>query len=1261
MISNLRSRQFKHPVLIGMSLGLVGALGANGLRAEVAQAPLSSETEVVGNLILMPSTEWSVVTRPANAGEYTYTGSYGGYFDSAKCYRYVYTTDESGRHFEPVGPRVAEGCLGAQWDGRYLNWVSAQLIDPLRQALTGGYRVVDTPDETWLEKADHAFTTDELFPARRIPEGVSTNSTLVNQLTPANWSELKARVYGLGAKMYFTATGQIDSATSAIAYDPGNASHLLQRASGNSSGDESVIYEVSMRVKVCVPSAGLEANCVRYSQGFKPEGLLQKYSSKLRYSVFSQINNGSTLTGASGGMDHAPDGGVLRARQKFIAPSYPQPFGPPLANSAAEWDAVTGIHVSNPDSADAVATGAGIQHSGVLNYLNKFGQMKTGRSAKSENNVSELYYAAVRYMRHIGNVNEFSALSSDPIIRHQQADGFPVIQQWEDPLIYRCQNNAVLGIGDTNTWRDKNLPGDTSAAGEIWPKPTQVAADMDYDVIEAMKVIWQLQGRSLAEAETLAKASSHGPASQYNSAYIAALAYRANTTDLRPAGAKNALEGLQTLRTFWVDVSASTTDLHRNQYVLATRYGGSPPGDGYQPFPSGSWNPYGYWNVLWGDLLENIADSTVRRPKTYFLAPDATRMTSSLEQAFSMISQPKQRPGSTLAAGYISEPEVVGHRVSTRFFSTSYRPGSWAGDLTSYTITPASPPTSQWSAAAWLDYDKRETNTFTNQNGKLVNFEWSQLDDKAKAALKNSDVVSYLRGNRTKDGLDGFRRRTSSLGAIINSAPILVGVPNRRKYHGRQFVGADDYPKFAISLSGRGVLSNNTPPYPAVFVGANDGRLHAFNAFTGQSLFSFVPRTVITEKLYAYTQEGYEHRYSVDGELTVADVFFKDKGWRTVLVGTLGRGGRGVYALDVTHTHAPELLWEVGHDKILELGAVIGKPMIAQVANGEWRVVFGNGPDSKEGNSALISIDLAQGEHAVIKLDDSGIGAAGAQPWDADNDGFSEIAYVGDLGGGLYRVNLIDNTSVRLFSARQGGAAQPISSTPLITRNPADGSTWVFQGTGALLERKDLSDTRTQSWYGLRDRGQSIGGRNGLSVTRITAETAGGGRVIDKKVAAGQDGWVIDLTSPSSGPRGERMIVSNQFSGRALLGTTRIPDASDPCNPAGSGYQMAIDPFTGGRLDNSFFDMDGDGMVGNAGDLLPGSDGVPTPSSGYLVQQGSNALQHIILQDGMHSGWLGGTGEDGSVWGVVTNPIGNRVRRVGWRELLLMKQGDRYP
>src|SRR3546814_5031566 len=85
-------------------------------------------------------------------------------------------------------------------------------------------------------------------------------------------------------------------------------------------------------------------------------------------------------------------------------------------------------------------------------------------------------------------------------------------------------------------------------------------------------------------------------------------------------------------------------------------------------------------------------------------------------------------------------------------------------------------------------------------------------------------------------------------------------------------------------------------------------------------------------------------------------------------------------------------------------------------------------------------------------------------------------------------------------------------------------------------------------------------------------------RVIDENETMDKSGWYIDLLTKGSTREGERMVVPNFFQGMTLVGTTRIPDSSDVCNPSGRGLVMAIDPFTGGRLSQGFFDVNGDGV-----------------------------------------------------------------------------------
>src|SRR5699024_3525329 len=126
-------------------------------------------------------------------------------------------------------------------------------------------------------------------------------------------------------------------------------------------------YMVSVRVKVCDSSVGLEGNCKKYSNGWKPEGLIQKNSDRIRYSVLGYLNDD----------DMKRDGGVLRAAQKYVGPERLVPGTGLEDNPNKEWNPTTGVLYTNPDPTDAANTPGTVTNSGVINYINKFGQLNT--------------------------------------------------------------------------------------------------------------------------------------------------------------------------------------------------------------------------------------------------------------------------------------------------------------------------------------------------------------------------------------------------------------------------------------------------------------------------------------------------------------------------------------------------------------------------------------------------------------------------------------------------------------------------------------------------------------------------------------------------------------------------------------------------------------------------------------------------------------------------------------------------------------------
>ncbi len=1223
------------------SLAVVGALLATlsgGLSAsiEVAPSPLFLGSNVPGNLLLTPSVEWPTINSIANLGSYNSASKYTGYFDEAKCYQYQYDGTESNRHFYPTRVVAGHDCsaVAKEWSGNYLNWAATQTIDPFRAALTGGLRVRDTVTETFIEKARHDGQGGTgIYPNRTLSSGMSAATAATS-----NWGQMLTRINDLGNKMYFTrgdnrpsGSQSIDGSPTVTLYDPTQVNHIHPSGNinGSSSTNDAKIYEVSMRVKVCVPGL-LEANCKAYGANYKPEGLIQQYQDRIKYGIFGYLNDHTTNR----------DGAVLRAQQKFVGPTTYHPTAGEAANPAREWDPATGILYQNPDAADATSTttlvGSTISNSGVINYLNKFGQM-TSKDHKNLDPVSEMYYAAVRYFKKQGNIPEYTNMTGTATEKYQFADGFPVITAWNDPLAFRCQANVILGIGDANSWNDKNLPGSSLTTSEP-TKPALVTADTTVNVVTATNKVSLLEGYN--------PAFSNNPfTGRNNSAFIAGLAYDSHTVDIRPPGPRE-LSGMQTISTHWVDVREAQLlePKRRNQYYLAAKYGGFRVPAGYQPYVQTAALPQGLWHA---GPLTDVTSANVNprelRPDNFYEASNANQMVASLTTAFARIASEIRGTGASFGA---SSTRL---QNGTTLYQSSYFSNSWRGDLTAYPLDQyGNLQTAAWSASDQLNSRVWTTRTIYMESGGIVKpFLWANLTAAQQAVLGSDKVVDYLRGERASElpSAVGLRPRTGVLGDIVDSQPVYVGPPNPFLYAGATFSGAASYPAFATAQAARA---------PIVFVGANDGMMHAFNANTGAEVFGYVPKAAISADLKAFTTPGYEHRYTVDGELTVANVYV-GAAWKTILVGTMGRANQpGIFAIDVTNPNSVSKIWDYTSATVPALGNNLGKPIIAQVADGDWRVVLGNGVNSSTGKAQLIMISLSSG--AVTNVDLGGSpdnGLAAPTVWNSDTDQFFDRAYAGDLKGGMWRINglgTVTPTFTKLLAATDGTLAQPITAAPLVAVRPYSTETWLFFGTGRYLGDGDLSNKDVQSWYGIKDTNTLISRSVDLVQRSIIAEAptvVGGvvGRGISEGTAAElatKKGWYLDLKPPSPGlAEGERMVVPNIFLGLSLVGVTRIPEGADPCSPGGSGYVYQIEPFTGGRLPGSAFDTNADGVVDSQDTVGP--DAVPV--SAVKLETGGNNV--IAVGNRLY-----GTLDDGSTFTPVPPPTAQSINRVNWREVI---------
>lgn len=420
---------------------------------------------------------------------------------------------------------------------------------------------------------------------------------------------------------------------------------------------------------------------------------------------------------------------------------------------------------------------------------------------------------------------------------------------------------------------------------------------------------------------------------------------------------------------------------------------------------------YGGFNDINGDKLPNAAAEWDNFnnitgsagadgiPDNFFFVTNPLGLEKSLDKLFNSILQ------AAAASAVAANSSKL--NTSTRIYQAVFNPSDWSGKMLAFSVDPvtgAPNNTQDWDGA---QESLNATDVVPNNRVILsfnkgvasgapqgIKFRWpSDATSPSTTELSASQITAlrlnpttlvadplpspyvaasdpgnmrleYLRGIGTNEGLfsTSYRRRlTTKLGDIINSNPNFVAPPNAG------YAGTS-YATFTQDYKNR---------KPMLYVGANDGMLHGFNACgpttetnrpsacgtdkLGAELLAYVPSSVY-RNLSKLTSRTYSHEYFVDGSPVVADAEFSVRGaanrWRTALVGGLNRGGQGIYALDVTDPsrftegNASSLvLWEFTDADDPDLGFTFGTPAIRQMANGKWAAIVSGGYNNTQGTS----------------------------------------------------------------------------------------------------------------------------------------------------------------------------------------------------------------------------------------------------------------------------------------------------------------------
>lgn len=585
-----------------------------------------------------------------------------------------------------------------------------------------------------------------------------------------------------------------------------------------------------------------------------------------------------------------------------------------------------------------------------------------------------------------------------------------------------------------------------------------------------------------------------------------------------------------------------------------------------------------------------------------FLASNASELTVALRQAIEMIRE---------ATYSFSLASVSSQRTQdeNHLYEASFQPMNndpfWLGHLKKYSINNDGTIGSVvWDAGNVLQSTQAgNRNIKTYKSGTLIAFTTDYItpsDLEVSTTAERDAIVGYIRGE------SAYNPDSWKLGDIFHSNPVTIGTPSSFYEDLRDTNNA-----FATFRENNVRTSANGRRI--VVVGSNDGQFRALYTANGQEAWSFIPPNLLPKlKNIAHSSHptGLLHQYFVDGPVTVADAWLGSgsgtsksaSDWKTLLIFGLGRGGNttlwssssscdsnfsnsysatyqyycGYYAFDVTDTLNPIFKWKISPSS--SLAPYLGQPWsrfaVGRVkinGNEKWVGFVGAGYNASDCASGRGCDTRGKGFYVVDVIDGSVLWSYTRENnpnmnyslpgspaiADTDNDGFIDTAYIGDLGGSIWRFKFCTNAQGStcstsdwsggyLFQASTG-VIRPIFSSPAVAKD-LNGNIWVYWGTG---EKTDPTAANAQEkFYALKDNDRTTT-YNINDLDNITSSTY--------TDAPNKKGWYINITGS-----GEKILSDAAVFGGVVYFTTYVPPSGgDPCSQAGSAKLYGINFITG--------------------------------------------------------------------------------------------------
>lgn len=1261
-----------------------------------------------------------------------------------------------------------------EFSGNMLNWATMSSIDIFRQALTGGnraatmqttdaaYQLGDAPDATYLRRAKIQWGQNVnhfVWRAIYLPDN------LLKRVMPAQYAsdDINQFIsYRTGQHDQYDVVRSSPGGWATKNLGEGNAviwvdnndffvnfrrRFAFKQCSKTAWGGCSTYATPVNRalpiksrympyqavVRVCDDADSAQTygtnhpttsiQCTQYpNKKYKPTGLMQERAGDMRFGALGYVNVNNKII----------NGGVLRARMKsllgetaIITPrdNTISDKNPMRATGTvplgAEIDSTTGQFVVNPDVADAKQSK--VPNSGVINYLNKFGDYA---GYKTNDPAAELYYVAQRYLRNAGFPDEYLSfyatnptygtsrtyqmselINGESETAKQWKDNFPIILDWDNPLVVSsvdnvrenaCRPNQIILIGDTNTHYDVDLPKyDNSNVQNIETPRIEVKdPEKSVDVTSLASTVLDTEGVGAYKPSNLGASNSR--------AGFPALAYWGHINDIQKG-----LVGKQIINTFAIDVvEDGKYKENTNTYYLAAKYGGfaydkdrtvNDDGTPYIPLPTerSSWTD---------DPVGKTSIPAFRKgvPRTYAIANSPENMVDALKNAINSSAGVEAVTQSRVTTDVSTEKAVdLVQGVSVLRSGFTEDSPTYSGTLKKQMLKLVSSSTETtskgftivyndncatcWDAGKLLNSTYHNTtgwsarNVYTTVNGTATKFATtnaSDLQSKLHEGVAGTDkveatkLIRYVLGDNTNESVDDLRVRSGYLmGMVINSSPAAI-----RPLKANSVRAGTQTCKFSDTNFAE---RNKETRYA---VAANDGMLHLFNS-NGAEILAYLPNAVLP-KLSSYAKKTYlnpaHDRWLNDGTPSVNDVCHTTAATatatteaRSILIGTTGRGGNSVYALDVTNLQSPNgnnILWDFSHD---DLGMTIPAPVVTHDKDGKPIAIISSGYRKNGGTDkgyifVLKDIDKKRTaawvediDYYKIPLGKAGVGEIFAL--DANNDNAAEAIYVGDLEGKLWKLTLDADGKFAVNGGQSGATDKPLfEADASIVGQPAvqkiSDKTYVVFATGRFFGDNDLPTTAKslQNYaYGIIDKGDGVTVANNetsllqqeivVDKDKLTVDSGEYLKVTTNKFDATKQGWRLKLSKNML-----NMDAAGIYKNRLAQFTLITPDDGsitntdeNICKRSGSTSTVLVDVRTGGTYAGNLFDTNNDGVY----DSKDGDYSVFT--------QNNNIVQKALMLKTTNGTTVTIGYGSGGAYSAATNPLSftNTLKRLSWREI----------